>query len=213
MLTVDDFFYILHYCMKREYVLTIPTSKFNEVGYFQGYCANIKPYIDLITAPNNAKFILRSKAEKDSRYKQLIPYAIIKNRNRFLAYKRGMNISEKRLANNLSIGFGGHITTKDNDFSNPNYEKCLLRELREEIHLTSMRQNNIVGMLNDDSNDVGRVHLGIVHLIVTDDIMVKPLEKEIQDLVYWDLETILNKYQQFENWSKICIDAYLNQLH
>ena len=110
----------------------------------------------------------RKLAETDPAFKQLIPYVIVTYNNTIFSYRRRKLLSEQRLLSNYSIGVGGHISTDDLTFFSQTYEDGLLRELNEEIGIKDNFSERIVALLNDDSNDVGKVHFGIVHVLQVD---------------------------------------------
>ena len=86
----------------------------------------------------------------------------------------------------------------------------MFREINEEIHITeqSTIEPLVLGYINDDSNDVGKVHLGILYLIKTNAEQIFPKDSEIEQgkFVYFhELEDIFSK-NEFEIWSKIAFE-------
>lgn len=152
-----------------------------------------------------AKFIDRKEAEKSPEYKQIIPYGVIMKDNKILSYQRTKKSGENRLHDNFSIGFGGHINTEDEVVSNDPFDifvAAFHRELNEELEWgTSDRQytSKLIGIISDNSNDVGQVHLGV--LVLTEPLTsVAAKEDTISNLEWLSLEEIaLFKY---ENWSQ-----------
>ena len=66
-----------------------------------------------------------------------------------------------------------------------------------------------VGLINDDSTPVGRVHLGVVHLYELERPAVTPREEGLADAEFVPLDVVDDRRGQFETWSQICIDAFL----
>lgn len=155
-----------------------------------------------------AMFLPRSIAEKSPEYKQIIPYGFITNGEKILSYQRTKKSGENRLHDNFSIGFGGHINPEDTDNIKENFDifaNAFHRELNEELEWgrdIDQYESSIVGIINDNSNSVGEVHLGIVLKV---NALILPTEKEntITNLEWLDSnEFALFKY---ENWSQILL--------
>jgi len=117
---------------------------------------------------NNFLWIKRKNAEKNFSYKQIIPYSIICRENNIGVYMR--HGREKRLENLYSIGIGGHIDFSDNKKNVKETIKTgLLRELNEEFINFDENKSNIkfLGIINEEITEVGKVHFGLVFLIIT----------------------------------------------
>ena len=87
------------------------------------------------------------------------------------------------------------------------YEEGLRRELAEEVEITTPYQGKIVGLINDDETEVGKVHLGIVHLFDVERPTVEPREEDILDAGFQRVEEILPALDEFESWSEIAVRA------
>ncbi len=189
----------------EEHVLVFKTQLLEHIGMFQGLCFELGKYRDIIYNSKNHIFLKRKDAESNPAYKQLIPYALLQFKNTFFVYRRGKLLAEKRLLGNYSLGVGGHISVTDPGLFGTTYEDGLRREIHEEVILESPYTQRIVALLNDDSDDVGKVHFGIVHVLALEKPLVKPREKSINETKFLDTEELSNKIITFENWSKICI--------
>jgi predicted NUDIX family phosphoesterase len=189
----------------EEHVLVFPTKLLNQIGKFQGLSFELDKYSDIIHNPKNHLFIKRKEAETSPDYKQLIPYALLHCRGEFFVYRRGKLLAEKRLHGNYSLGVGGHISVTDPGLFGTSYEDGLKREINEEVSIESGYKQRIVALLNDDSNDVGKVHLGIVHVLTLEKPLVQPREKSINETKFANTDELHKKIETFENWSKICI--------
>lgn len=193
-----------------EKVLVVPRSLFDEIGSFQGLCLEPQRYLPALLDPENNFFLARDDAEHDPSHKQIIPYAIFHHQGRFLHYVRGGGSGEKRLAAKGSIGIGGHINSEDADqasLDKDTYTIGVEREVDEEINLTGSHQQEIVALINDDSNDVGAVHLGVVHLFDLESAEVAPNEANIEELQFFTPEELQTRHDSMETWSQICLEG------
>ena len=192
-----------------ESVLVIKRELFDEIGTFQGISTEIDKYLPAFLNPSNNFFIHRELAEDDPTHKQIIPYAIFKHGDKFLKYLRGKKSGEQRLASKSSIGIGGHIN--QDDFNSSSLEKDtyltgIEREINEELIINCDYNNLPIALINDDSNDVGQVHLGVVHLFDLESDQVEAGEANIENLEFLTSEELLRDKDNLESWSQICVD-------
>ena len=195
----------------EEQVLVISRDIFESVGSFHGLMFDTAPYLDKFFAPGAARFMPRAAAEADLGYKQIIPYVIITHQDKYLCYTRGKRAGETRLVGQMSIGIGGHINPIDGDvplfgFRKP-YEAAVEREVEEEIHVRANHENRIVALLNDDSNSVGSVHLGVVHYWTLDSFYVDKREQMITKISFADIKELQSNRDNMETWSQLCLDG------
>ncbi len=190
----------------EEHVLVFPSRILEQIGIFQGLSFDVDKYLDVILDPKNQMYLKRKEAESDPAYKQLIPYAVLHCDDKVFVYRRGKLQGEKRLLGNYSLGIGGHISISDPTLFGTTYQAGLQRELDEEVSLESRYTQRIVALLNDDSNEVGKVHFGIVHAIALEKPFVRPKEKSINETGFLDADKLQRDIDKFENWSKICIE-------
>ena len=192
-----------------ESVLVIKRELFDEIGTFQGISTEIDKYLPAFLNPSNNFFIHRELAEDDPTHKQIIPYAIFKHGDKFLKYLRGKKSGEQRLASKSSIGIGGHIN--QDDFNSSSLEKDtyltgIEREINEELIINCDYNNLPIALINDHSNDVGQVHLGVVHLFDLESDQVEAGEANIENLEFLSSEDLLREKDNLESWSQICVD-------
>ena len=164
--------------------------------------------------PENNYFLQRDLAEDDPGHKQIIPYAIFRHGDKFLHYVRGGGSGERRLASKGSIGIGGHINDVDyaaSSLDKDTYTNGVDREIDEELNISGDHTQEILGLINDDSNEVGQVHLGVVHLFTLESNQVTAGEDNIVDLQFLSLEELEAKHDELETWSQICVQG-LRQL-
>lgn len=189
-----------------EQVLVVPTLLFRELGHFQGFTTNTRPYLSTLLDPAYTKYLPRDAAENDPSYKQLIPYCIFRCGGEVFHYKRGNAQGEGRLHSKRSIGVGGHISSTDEGRESSAYHEALWREIQEEVFLESSYTETCVGLINDDQTEVGRVHLGIVHLFDLEAPKVRPREKSMIETGFALPAELSSQRDQFETWSQICLD-------
>jgi predicted NUDIX family phosphoesterase len=189
-----------------EHVLVVPTLLFREVGYFQGFTTNVAPYLRTLFNPSFTSYRPRDEVEEDPSYKQLIPYCIFRCGGAVFHYTRGTEQGEGRLHSKRSIGVGGHISAEDQVRPDAPYDEAMRREIEEEIHVESTYVQRCVGLINDDQTEVGRVHLGIVHIFDLDAPKVRPREKSMIETGFAPPTELLRDRERFETWSQICLD-------
>ena len=175
--------------LPQEDVLVVPRALFDKVGAFQGFCGDTAAYLAALLDPAHTSWRPRATVEDDPSLKQLIPYCVLSWRDaagtpHYFAYTRGGGQSEARLRAKRSLGIGGHISSIDGGWT----ARC-------------------VGLINDDSNAVGSVHLGIVHVLELEKPAVASRESELVDCGFATLEALLADRDRFETWSQITLDA------
>jgi len=193
-----------------EEVLVVPRALLDEIGDFQGLMTDgIEAAIARLLDPANHFFMDRAAAEEDPSHKQLIPYCVIRCGGRVLNYTRGKSGGEGRLHALRSVGVGGHINpvdTGDGRTGPEAYQAAVERELDEELVFDVPHTNRIIALLNDDSNPVGQVHLGIVHLIEIESDAVHSNEDALADLAFTPLAELNGGlYDRLETWSQHCV--------
>jgi predicted NUDIX family phosphoesterase len=196
-----------------EHVLVVPTARFREIGYFQGFCHEPERFLSELLDPAHTSYRPRPEMERDPSFKQLIPYVILAYRDPrgarlVFRYTRGKGQGEGRLHAKRSIGIGGHISTLDaGSTSAQAYDEGLRRELAEEVVIDSPYTERCVGLINDDQSEVGKVHLGVVHLFELERPAVEPNESEMIDCGFSPVAELLADSSGFETWSQICLRA------
>jgi predicted NUDIX family phosphoesterase len=194
----------------EENVLVIKRSLFDELGSFQGLNFEPRKYLEAILSRGNNFFLRRTLAEEDPTHKQIIPYVLLAHGDKVLFYVRGKKAGEQRLVAKGSIGIGGHMNETDESLfalDEAAYRAGVEREVGEEILIQSKFEDQIVALLNDDSNEVGQVHLGIVHVFQLAEPKVKKNESMITELAFLSREELAARRDSLETWSQICLDS------
>jgi len=189
-----------------EHVLVVPTLLFHELGHFQGYSTQTQKYLDTLLDPQYVSYRPRHEVEQDPSFKQLIPYCIFRHQGKVFYYSRGKEQGESRLHSKRSVGIGGHISAEDQSSGSNVYRVAMQREIQEEVLLESAFTEECVALINDDQTEVGRVHLGIVHIFDLEAPKVLPREKSIIQTGFEDPAQLARERDQFETWSQICFE-------
>lgn len=198
-----------------EEILVVPRSLFDDLGDFQGFNSDWSPYLETLLDPANNFFMDRAAAEDDPSHKQIIPYCVFHHQGKVLHYTRGKTSGESRLHAQGSVGVGGHINPVDageNHLGQATYYAAVEREIDEELNIKGDHNNRIVGLINDDSNPVGQVHLGIVHLFELDSLEVSSNEDALANLAFQTQERLLGElFPHLETWSAHCVKALFGE--
>src|SRR3984893_12051423 len=194
----------------EENVLVIKRSLFDELGSFQGLNFEPRKYLEAILSRGRNFFLSRAQAEKDPSHKQIIPYVLLTHAGKIVHYVRGKKAGEQRLVAKGSIGIGGHMNEADESLfalDEAAYRAGVEREVGEEILIQPKFEDKIVALLNDDRNEVGQVHLGIVHVFRVAEPKVKKNESMITELAFLSREELAARRDSLETWSQICLDS------
>jgi predicted NUDIX family phosphoesterase len=194
-----------------EHVLVVPTPVFHRLGHFQGFCGDTDRYLRGLLDPAHTCYRPRNEMEQDPSFKQLIPYVLFRwrdpaGRTQLFQYTRGKGQGEARLHAKRSVGIGGHISADDAGCESA-YEEGMRRELVEEVVIETPYKSQLAGLINDDETDVGRVHLGVVHLFDVERPNVRSAEDDICEAGFRPVEELLADMSKFETWSQICLQA------
>ena len=194
----------------EENVLVIKRALFDQLGSFQGLNFEPRKYLDPILSRGNNFFLRRPLAEKDPGHKQIIPYVLLAHDDRVLFYVRGKKAGEQRLVAKGSIGIGGHMNESDESLfalDEAAYRAGVEREVAEEIAINTKFDDRIVALLNDDTTEVGQVHLGVVHIFKLAEPKVEKREAMITSLSFVSKEELQARRDSLETWSQICLDS------
>lgn len=155
----------------------------------------------------NKEFLWRSKMETDTNYKQIIPYLIFTFDDKLFLMKRRSNASDTRLQDKYSLGIGGHI--REDDIQENSIFDWAKREFEEEVNYSGTFEFEPIGLLNDDTNSVGKVHTGFVFLLKgnSDQISIRDEHKEGKLLTFSQCEEF---YEKMESWSQMVFDYLKN---
>lgn len=157
----------------------------------------------LHTIKEKKEFLPRGIMETDPNYKQIIPYLVFKHEDTYFLMQRQGDATEKRLQNKYSLGIGGHI--RQEDMTSDSIVDWAKREFHEEVSYKGEVDVTPLGILNDDSNSVGQVHIGFVFLLTGthNDIAV---ESELKSGTLLTLSDCKPYFTAMESWSQIVFE-------
>ncbi|MCD8116702.1 MAG: NUDIX domain-containing protein [Oscillospiraceae bacterium] len=185
-----------------ENVLAVKTSLLGDIVSANGLITGREAEVMALIAAQG-EFLPRPAAEDDPSYKQIIPYVSILRGDQVFATRRLSKGGESRLHGLVSLGVGGHINQsdeKDGDW----LMNCLRREVEEEVDMTHFGTLTLRGLINDNGNDVGSVHLGFFFtLTTTGDVSVRETEK--LEGGFLPLSSLAEAVPQMETWSQIIV--------
>ena len=194
-----------------EFVYVVPRENLFPDCYPQGF--------SLFGAPDEQEaleariqkhgfFVERAHAERTPLLKQVIPYTIVQVDERVLVMQRLARGGERRLHGKLSIGVGGHINPEDHAEGESPVARGSRREIAEELEIRGTYDLRIAGLLNDDSNPVGAVHVGIVQVArVQGTVAIREGNVLEGRLVRREeLADLRRRNENFETWSSILLD-------
>lgn len=196
--------------MTEEMILVVRRALLEKLGIFQGLEFDVARYLPALLSREHNFFMPRSEAENDPAFKQIIPYVLLTHGGRVLHYVRGKKAGEQRLVAKGSIGIGGHMNDADEGLfalDEAAYLEGVRREVCEELHVETRFENRIAALLNDDSNAVGQVHLGVVHVFRLETAAVRKREAMIVNPGFLSPEELRARRENLETWSQICLDS------
>ncbi len=147
----------------------------------------------------------RSEVENDPSFQQIIPYVVFRHGGRYFLTHRLRASSEKRLRKQYSLGVGGHINAGDLAGGDPIFDG-LKREWEEEVVYDGKFEARLLGLLNEDSSPVSKVHLGVVFLVDGDSPNIKIRETDKLEGELLTLDEMRMYYLAMESWSQIVYD-------
>lgn len=183
-----------------EKVLVVPS---NLVGPFLGSRSfitdKIPEFIQMVI--DNHIYVDRDYAEYAKEYKQIIPYAILRNGDKVFLTQRLKKQTEKRLHGMYSFGLGGHINPSEEEKENV-ILAGMQRELSEEVGLSDISKCQCVGIINDCSTEVSNYHIGLAY-VVPAFTNIQVVENQKMTGSWANTEEISSSFENLESWSKI----------
>ena len=193
--------------MTDERVLVIPRVVVPDAGGWLGVrsdAADMAAFEGLVA--RDGFFHARAAAEADRSLKQVIPYLVLRDGPRYFLMRRTKAGGDARLHDLFSIGVGGHLNPGDGDLAGG-----LGREWREEIRADFEPEFELIGLLNDDTTDVGSVHLGAVYVADTGGRPVAIRETDKLSGQFADPAEVAEVVDRMETWSSL-VFAHLERV-
>jgi predicted NUDIX family phosphoesterase len=185
----------------EERVLVVPRDVAFADGEWHGLRRHV-PAGELVRLESAGAFRPRQAVEPDPSWKQLIPYLVLRDGPRWFLMRRTRAGVDARLHDAYSIGVGGHLNPGDEGI-----EGGLRREWAEELVTDLMPRFELVGLLNDDTSDVGSVHLGVVFLADAGGAAVGIRETDKLSAAWANDESVRAVSGRLETWSRIVFEA------
>lgn len=196
---------------RSEEVLVVPRAEIFPDGAWHGFIdQDPERYLGIIA--DRLQFRPRGEVEEDPDYQQIIPYLVFRHRDLYFLTRRLKQSTEKRLRHLYSLGVGGHINRVDvvGGGADP-VQAGLRREFEEEVIYAGAWSHRLIGLINDDSNDVSRVHLALVFEVNGElpEIKIRETGKLEGELLR--LEDMKIYYLDMESWSQLIYDHLLRR--
>jgi predicted NUDIX family phosphoesterase len=183
-----------------ELVLGVPRALVMPTGGWRGVrTTDLEAWLAEVSA--HGEFRPRSEAEADETWKQVIPYLLLRDRDRIFLMRRSRAGGDARIHDRWTIGIGGHVNPEDGDIA-----AGLRREWAEELAADWEPEPTLVGLLNDDSVAIGRVHLGVVFVAETRGRPVAIRETHKLSGVLVMPAQVRTVYEHLETWSQLLFD-------
>ncbi len=205
--------------MTAEQVLVFPAQHLqNVLGHWEGALvgSEAEEFAKQLLAPEHLSYMDRAAAELDPRFKQVIPYTVIRKGNLVFRYQRTKQGGEGRLHGKWSVGVGGHINPCDGAVDEEqSYQRAVWRELNEEVSFENDEVRRTItlpirGLLYETSSPVGRVHFGIVHeLKVGFDWKWDLRDEALANGEFVPIYELKRSQDDYETWSRMVIDSIL----
>jgi predicted NUDIX family phosphoesterase len=183
-----------------EQILVVPRAVLPELAGWHGIRVDGLERVLAVVAAS-ARPHARSLAEQDPSLKQVIPYLVLRDGPRYFLMQRTRAGGDARLHDRWTIGIGGHLDAADGDI-----EGGLRREWSEELESTSLPSWRPIGVLNDDTTEVGAVHLGVVYVADIAGGQVRIRETDKLTGAFVEVPAVEAVRDRLETWSAIVFD-------
>lgn len=186
----------------EEKILVVPARTLFPEKPILGFCSmdSFDAYAALIMA--HKQFIPRCDAEQDPFYKQIIPYLIFSYQDKYFLMQRKSTASEQRLRNKYSLGIGGHI--REEDITATDIIGWARREFHEEVSYDGSYTILPLGIINDETTEVGRVHTGFAFLLQGDSPAIS-VRSELKEGNLVPLSLCQESFESLETWTQLLL--------
>lgn len=192
-----------------ELVLVLPRGAVPGGCDFHGVRPADESFLELLRAAvaEHGLYLERVVAETDPSFKQLIPYVVVRDADNVFLMHRTDAGGDARLHGRASIGVGGHLNPVD-EGEDP-LLAGLRREWDEELDAPWEPDFRLLGLLNDDSNPVGSVHLGVVFGVEADGGEVRVRERDKLVGSFAARAAVASSWERLETWSRLVASSLL----
>ena len=187
--------------MNDEQVLVVARDRCpDNAGWFGLRTEGMASFLDVVA--RDGRYAPRDAMEQDPTQKQIIPYLVLRDGDRYFLMRRTRAGADRRLHDRWSIGVGGHLNPGDEGLLGG-----LRREWREELDADFEPAFEPLALLNDDTTDVGAVHLGVVFVA---DARGRPVTVREQDKLTGSFASpaeVAAVADDLETWSRLVFEA------
>ena len=184
-----------------EQVLVVSRELVPDRGGWLGLRTDgLESFLDVVAA--HGRYAPRERMERDPSQKQVIPYLVLRDGDAYFLMRRTRAGGDARLHDRWSIGVGGHLNPGDDGLLGG-----LRREWREELIADFEPDFAPFALLNDDTTDVGSVHLGVVFLADAAGRAVAVRETDKLTGAFASPAEVAAVADHLETWSRIVFDA------
>ena len=187
--------------MSDEQVLVVARDRCPDSASWLGLrTEGLTAFLDVIA--RHGRYAPRDAMEQDPTHKQIIPYLVLRDGDRYFLMRRTRAGADRRLHDRWSIGVGGHLNPGDDGLLGG-----LRREWREELHADFEPAFEPLALLNDDTTDVGAVHLGVVFVADAAGRPVTVREQHKLTGSFASAAEVAAVADDLETWSRLVFDG------
>lgn len=184
-----------------ELVFVVPRAAvMDDVGWYGIQATELGPFLG--TIERHGRFEPRPAMEADPAFKQVIPYLVLRDGERYFLMRRSRAGGDVRLHDRWSIGVGGHLNPGDE-----NLDGGLRREWSEELVADFIPEFRFLGLLNDDTTPVGQVHVGAVFVADAAGRAVAIRETDKLSGAFASADEVAAVARDLETWSRLVFEA------
>jgi predicted NUDIX family phosphoesterase len=183
-----------------ELVFVVPRSSIaDDAGWYGIRTDDLDAFVEALE--RDGRYEPRNAMEGDASFKQVIPYLVLRDGERFFLMRRTRAGADARLHDRYSIGVGGHLNPGDGGVLGG-----LRREWNEELIADFEPEFRLVGLLNDDTTDVGAVHLGAIFVADAAGRSVDIRETDKLSGTFAHPHEVAAVVDHMETWSRLCFE-------
>jgi predicted NUDIX family phosphoesterase len=188
-----------------ELVFVVPrTDVPDQAGWYGLRTDGLAAFV--ATLEGAGRYEPRDAMERDPSFKQVIPYLVLRDGPRWFLMRRTAAGGDERLHHRYSIGVGGHLNPGDGGLLGG-----LRREWAEELEADFVPEFRLVALLNDDTTDVGAVHLGAVYVADADGRVVRIRETDKLSGSFVDEAAVHGVVESMETWSRLTFEFLVDR--
>ena len=187
--------------MSDEQVLVVARDRCpDEAGWLGLRTDGLAAFLEVVA--RDGRYAPRDAMERDPTQKQIIPYLVLRDGDRYFLMRRTRAGADRRLHDRWSIGVGGHLNPGDDGLLGG-----LRREWREELDADFEPAFEPLALLNDDTTDVGSVHLGVVFVADAEGRPVTVRERDKLTGSFASAAEVAAVADDLETWSQLVFEA------